>query len=99
MSRILRISFSLLYKEMERKKPSRFIKNGNISWIILPRLLLALFSINGSIRMDEYSMDGSICWNNIWRKNMVKRDIDFKIYRNCFCYCRNSDYIRNNNII
>jgi hypothetical protein len=31
-------------------------------------MLLALFSVNGNIRMDEYNMDGSICWNNICRK-------------------------------
>ena len=78
---------------------NRSNKNGNISWFILHRMLLALFSIDGSIRMDEYSMDASICWNNIWRKNVVKRNTNFKIYRYCFCYSRSSNYIRNNYII
>jgi predicted metal-binding membrane protein len=83
----------------KRWKGNSIVDTIKMGWIVLLGMLLALFSVDGSIRIDEYNMDGSICWNNIWRKNMVKRNMDFKVYRNWFCYCRNSNYFRNSYIV
>ena len=37
-------------------------------------MLLAILSIDGCNGVDEHSMDGTLCWNNICRKSMVQRD-------------------------
>ena len=37
---------------------------------------LALFSNYDSTWMDESGMDGSVCINNFWRKNVDPRNID-----------------------
>jgi len=44
----------------------------------LPWLLLALFSNYDSTWMDESGMDGSVCINNFWRKNVDPRNMDSK---------------------
>jgi hypothetical protein len=31
--------------------------------------------------MDEPTLDGSICWNNLWRKDMVQRHLGCKSCR------------------
>ena len=33
--------------------------------------ILAIFSSHGSFRLDEFVMDGIICWRYIWRKGVV----------------------------
>ncbi len=49
----------------------RCIQNGCIPWTLLPWMLLALFSDYGSSGMDESSVDGPICCNNFWRKDLA----------------------------
>ena len=67
---------------MEQRN-NRCNQNGNIPWTLLPRVLLALFSNHGIAGMDEYHMDGCICHNNFWRKNVEERNMDLKVFWNC----------------
>jgi predicted metal-binding membrane protein len=53
-----------LYEKIEEWN-YRCTKDGNISWSLLSWLLLAVFSSYGSFRLDEFVMDGIICWRHI----------------------------------
>ena len=47
--------------ETTAKRQIRSIEDGNVSRSLLSWLLLALFSTYGSVRMDEFFLDGIIC--------------------------------------
>src|SRR5215218_5364595 len=74
------------------------LQDGCLSWHILPWLLLGILSSYGSAWMDECTLDGSICWNNLWRKDMVQRHLGCKSCRcwtgNYWCFsCSRNAYI------
>lgn len=83
---------------MEQRN-NRCNQNGNIPWTLLPRVLLALFSNHGIAGMDEYHMDGCICHNNFWRKNLAQGHLDRKVCWNRSHYLRNIEQSGVNNII
>jgi predicted metal-binding membrane protein len=46
-------------------------EDGSLSRHVLPWMLLGLLPAYGSTWVDEFALDGSICWNHIWRKDVV----------------------------
>jgi hypothetical protein len=72
MSWLLRVPNELLYEKVE-KWDGGSSKDGNLSWVILSWMLLALLFANGSVRLDEFVMDGFVCCYNIWREGLDKR--------------------------
>src|SRR5919202_1943610 len=74
-------------------------EDGSLSRHILPWMLLGILPRYGSARMDEFALDGSVCWNNLWRKDMVWRNLGRKSSRNWtgnrwnFGCCRNASII------
>ena len=54
-----------------RDGTSGAVNMGLYHGIYCPWLLLGVLSSYGSSWMDEFTLDGSICWNNLWRKDLV----------------------------
>jgi len=63
-------STQFLYEKVEKRNYWRS-KDGNIPRSLLPWMLLAIFSSYGGLGLDEFVMDGIVCRNYFWRKDMV----------------------------
>src|SRR5438132_6216847 len=91
--RILRITRELFHEKVEERNCWRG-NYGNVPRAILPRVLLAVFSADGGAWVDEHSMDGTLCRDNLWRKDVVAWNMGSKGGRDRACNCRRDNCAR-----